>query len=253
MTRNSILFSTSTAILVAMGHPQFSLSAPAVDGIRLAQAAAPPADDKDKDKRPPGQRPAQGAPAPGTPGQRPAQGTPPPGAPGQQHPPAANAPPGRQAPATAQPAPQQQQRPGTPPPAAAQTLALFAGELKMSLPEAEEPDDSEDEPPAGASTSGNASDNIAHRGLAPIAARSDRFTASALWPSACGSTSGKKCTPSTSMSVEAASSHPGLTVSNAASSPIASVVCRGARVKYRAIRSNSDNVVARPGLSICEV
>ena len=30
-------------------------------------------------------------------------------------------------------------------------LALFAGELKMSLPEAEEPDDSEDEPPAGAS------------------------------------------------------------------------------------------------------
>lgn len=33
-------------------------------------------------------------------------------------------------------------------------LALFAAELKMSLPEAEEPDDSGDEPPAGASASG---------------------------------------------------------------------------------------------------
>jgi len=34
-------------------------------------------------------------------------------------------------------------------------LALFAAELKMSLSEAKEPDDSEDEPPAGASVSGN--------------------------------------------------------------------------------------------------
>src|SRR5215470_5044164 len=103
MTHNSILFSTT--ILVAMALPQLSLSASAADGIRLAQAVAPPADDKDKDKRPPGQRPAQATPAPGTPG--------------QQRPPAANAPPGQHAPATAQPAPQQQ-RPGTPP-AAAQT------------------------------------------------------------------------------------------------------------------------------------
>src|SRR6516165_1710418 len=102
MTRKSIL--VSTAILVTMASPEVSLSALAADEIRLAQAAAPPADDKDKDKRPPGQRPAQGAPAPGT----------------QQHPPAANAPPGRQAPTTAQPAPQQQQRPGAPPPATAQ-------------------------------------------------------------------------------------------------------------------------------------
>src|SRR5215831_3612444 len=105
MTRNSILFSTT--ILVAIALPQLSLSAPAADGIRLAQAVAPPADDKDKDKRPPGQRPAQATPAPGTPG--------------QQRPPAANAPPGQHAPAAAQPAPQQQQRPGAPPPAAAQT------------------------------------------------------------------------------------------------------------------------------------
>jgi len=34
-------------------------------------------------------------------------------------------------------------------------LALFAAELKMSLPETEESDDSEDEPPAGAFVSGN--------------------------------------------------------------------------------------------------
>lgn len=34
-------------------------------------------------------------------------------------------------------------------------LALFAAELGMSLPEAEEPDDSDDEPPAGASASGS--------------------------------------------------------------------------------------------------
>src|SRR5262250_1662501 len=34
-------------------------------------------------------------------------------------------------------------------------LALFAAELSMSLPEAEESDDSGDEPPAGASPSGN--------------------------------------------------------------------------------------------------
>jgi len=34
-------------------------------------------------------------------------------------------------------------------------LALFAAELKISLPEAEESDDSGDEPPAGASASGN--------------------------------------------------------------------------------------------------
>ena len=109
MTRTPILF--STAILLAMALPQLSLSALAEDGIRLAQAPTPPADDKDKDKdknkRPPGQRPAQGTP----PGQQ--------QQPGQQRPPAANTPPNRQAPATAQPAPQQQ-RPGTPP-AAAQT------------------------------------------------------------------------------------------------------------------------------------
>jgi len=89
----------STAILLAIALPQLSLSAAAEDGIRLAQAAPPPAapaDDKDKNKRPPGQRPTQGTP----PGQQ-----------QQQRPPAA--PPNRPAPGTAQPAPQQ--RPGAPP------------------------------------------------------------------------------------------------------------------------------------------
>ena len=79
--------------------------------------------------------------------------------------------------------------------------------------------------------SGNASASIAQRGIAPIAAMSDRFTASALWPSACGSTSTKKCTPSTSMSVEATSSFSGVTDSNDASSPTPSLAWRGARVK----------------------
>jgi outer membrane protein OmpA-like peptidoglycan-associated protein len=96
MTRNSLLL--CTAMLFAAASPQTTLSEPLKGAIRLAQAAAPPADEKDK--RPPGQRPAQGAPTP--PGARP---------------PAANAPPGR-SPATAQPAPQQ--HPGGPP-ATAQT------------------------------------------------------------------------------------------------------------------------------------
>jgi outer membrane protein OmpA-like peptidoglycan-associated protein len=97
MTRNSLLL--CTAMLFVAASPQTTLSEPMKDGIRVAQAATPPADEKDK--RPPGQRPAQGAPA--APGARP---------------PAANAPPGR-GPATAQPAPQQQPRPGAP--ATAQT------------------------------------------------------------------------------------------------------------------------------------
>jgi outer membrane protein OmpA-like peptidoglycan-associated protein len=98
MTRNSLLL--CTAMLFAAASPQATLSEPMKDGIRLAQGAAPPADEKDK--RPPGQRPAQGAPT--APGARP---------------PAANAPPGK-GPATAQPAPQQPPRPGAPP-ATAQT------------------------------------------------------------------------------------------------------------------------------------
>ena len=99
MTRNSLLL--CTAMVFAVANPQATLSESIKDGIRIAQA--PQADDKDK--RPPGQRPARGAPRPEAPG---------------QNPPPANVPPSRQAPATAQPGPQQQ-RPGAPPPATAQT------------------------------------------------------------------------------------------------------------------------------------
>jgi outer membrane protein OmpA-like peptidoglycan-associated protein len=98
MTRNSLLL--CTAVLFVAASPQATLSEPMQDGIRLAQAAAPPAEEKER--RPPGQRPVEGAPA--APGARP---------------PATNAPPGR-GPATAQPAPQQPPRPGAPP-ATAQT------------------------------------------------------------------------------------------------------------------------------------
>ena len=49
---------------------------------------------------------------------------------------------------------------------------------------------------------GSAPASSAQRGGAPIAARSDRLTASVLWPSASGSTSARKCRPSTSMSTE---------------------------------------------------
>ena len=101
MTRNSLLL--CTAMVFAAANPQATLSESIKDGIRIAQAPVPHADDKDK--RPPGQRPAQGAPRPEAPG---------------QHPPPANVPPARQAPATAQPSPPPQ-HPGAPPPATAQT------------------------------------------------------------------------------------------------------------------------------------
>jgi outer membrane protein OmpA-like peptidoglycan-associated protein len=93
MTRKSLLLCSVMAF--AAGSPQIALSEPlsgAVESaIQLAQAATPPADEKDKH-----------------PGQQHPPTTPP-----GQHPPAANAP-GKPGPATAQPA-QQQQHPGTPP------------------------------------------------------------------------------------------------------------------------------------------
>ena len=59
------------------------------------------------------------------------------------------------------------------------------------------------------STRGIASASVNASGAAPQAARSDRFTASALWPSRSGATVERKCRPSTSMSVETASCLPG--------------------------------------------
>src|SRR5690606_9901702 len=71
-----------------------------------------------------------------------------------------------------------------------------------------------------ASASGSDSDRLAHAGVAPIAARSDRFTASAFQPmSAAGVPSGK-CTPALRVSVAIASSMPAGGCSSAASSPM---------------------------------
>ncbi len=93
------------------------------------------------------------------------------------------------------------------------------------------------------SMAGKAIDNVHQAGLAPMAARSERFTASALWPSRRGSTSAKKCRPSTSMSAEMASCMPGVGASSAQSSPTPSKArplrLRRGRAKYRAISSNS--------------
>ena len=73
----------------------------------------------------------------------------------------------------------------------------------------------------------------AQRGVAPIAARSDRFTASVLCPSASGSAPATKCRPSTSMSTDTATSQPGVGTTSAASSPTPSATDleRGGRVK----------------------
>jgi hypothetical protein len=60
------------------------------------------------------------------------------------------------------------------------------------------------------STVGNAPASVAQRGLAPIAARSERLTASAFQPRLSGSVSGKKWVPATSMSVVTASCMPGV-------------------------------------------
>ena len=81
-------------------------------------------------------------------------------------------------------------------------------------------------------------------GRAPQAARSDRFTARDLWPSRRGSTSAKKCRPSTSMSLETASCMPGAGASRAQSSPTPRAARRTGRWKKRRIRSNSPTVAA---------
>ena len=72
------------------------------------------------------------------------------------------------------------------------------------------------------SARGRASASVNACGAAPIAARSDKLTASALWPSACGSTSAKKWRPSTSMSVDIASCWPAGGTISAQSSPMPS-------------------------------
>ena len=89
------------------------------------------------------------------------------------------------------------------------------------------------------SGAGRPSASVAQRGAAPIAARSERFTASALWPSARGSAPARKWRPSISMSVVTASSRPASGRSSAQSSPIPSSVFFGGRSKNRRMISNS--------------
>jgi len=86
---------------------------------------------------------------------------------------------------------------------------------------------------AAVSTAGSARASVAQRGVAPIAARSERLTASALWPSARGSAPGRKCRPSTSMSLVTARSRPASGRSSAQSSPTPISARFGARSKYR--------------------
>ena len=92
------------------------------------------------------------------------------------------------------------------------------------------------------SATGSASARKAQRGRAPIAARSETLTASVFQPRSSGSVSAKKWVPATSMSVVTASCEPGWARSSAASSPTARSVWRGARVKWRRIRSNSEGI-----------
>src|SRR5688572_19740823 len=76
-----------------------------------------------------------------------------------------------------------------------------------------------------------------------MAAMSERFTASALWPRFSGSTSGKKCVPETIVSVETARYMPLVTSTRAQSSPTPRTALAAGRVKCRAISSNSELVL----------
>jgi thiamine-monophosphate kinase len=78
---------------------------------------------------------------------------------------------------------------------------------------------------------GIASASVKASGSAPHAARSLRFTASALWPRRCGSTVGRKWRPSTSMSLDTHSCRPGVGVSSAQSSPMPTSARRSGRRK----------------------
>jgi hypothetical protein len=96
----------------------------------------------------------------------------------------------------------------------------------------------------GSSTAGRLPASSAQRGVAPIAARSERLTASAFQPRLRGSVSGRKCVPATSMSVVIASSLPGDGCTRAQSSPGPRIADGVARAKYLSIRANSPGINA---------
>ncbi len=74
----------------------------------------------------------------------------------------------------------------------------------------------------GSSIAGSATASVNASGVAPIAARSDRLTASVFQPIDSGSASAKKCRSATSRSVEIARVRPGRGASSAQSSPMPS-------------------------------
>src|SRR5262245_98268 len=94
--------------------------------------------------------------------------------------------------------------------------------------------------------SGMASDSSARRGVPPIAATSDRFTASAFQPTSAGELRRRsKCTDSTSESVVRISRAPRSGAATAASSPIPTVSQGGGggrRARIASIRSRSDSL-----------
>ena len=93
-----------------------------------------------------------------------------------------------------------------------------------------------------ASASGNVKASVAQAGVAPMAARSDRLTASDFQPTSKARVLCGKCTPATSVSVLTARMSPAGTASSAASSPMprrTSSRATAQRSRMTAIRSNS--------------
>src|SRR5450830_1509240 len=87
---------------------------------------------------------------------------------------------------------------------------------------------------------GSASDSRKPSGRAPLAARSDKFTRSALLATVCAASSAKKCTPPIIASVLSTRSQPGGGVMKAASSERPSAPgCVASGLKKRAIRRSS--------------
>src|SRR5574343_391478 len=98
------------------------------------------------------------------------------------------------------------------------------------------------------STAGRAPASMTQRGVAPIAARSDRLTASAFQPRFFGSVSGRKWVPATSMSVVTASCLPAVGCTRAQSSPGPRTAEGVGRAKYLSIRANSPAIGLLLGL-----
>src|SRR5690606_35763157 len=97
------------------------------------------------------------------------------------------------------------------------------------------------------SPSGSDSDKVHHAGSAPMAARSDRFTARAFQPMSEAAVPEGKCTPSLRVSIVTTSCRPGGGCSRAASSPIPSTTSSracAARSRMRSISLNSAMAMA---------